>query len=119
MRRITTFFLSLFFLAKAITAQEIMTPETLWKLGRVNLEDVSPDGSMVLYSVTNYNAGQLDFYMINSLTSEVQILEKNIVIESEGDYLFEYDASQIPLGNYILQAKLNEEITSISFIKTY
>ncbi len=29
--------------------------ETLWKLGRANLEDISPDGRWVIYSVTNYN----------------------------------------------------------------
>ncbi|MFN8280248.1 MAG: S9 family peptidase [Saprospiraceae bacterium] len=40
----------------SISAQnELLTAETLWKLGRVNLEDVSPDGKWTVFSVVNYN----------------------------------------------------------------
>ena len=34
---------------------DIMTPEVLWSFGRIGEPDVSPDGTKVLYSVTNYN----------------------------------------------------------------
>lgn len=34
---------------------DIMTPEVLWSFGRIGDANVSPDGTMVLYSVTNYN----------------------------------------------------------------
>lgn len=34
---------------------ELLTEETLWKLGRAALEDVSPDGGSVVYSVTYFN----------------------------------------------------------------
>lgn len=58
------------FSAFVSNAQEIMTPESLWKLGRVNLEDVSKDGSLVLYSVTSYNLqenkGNQDLYLVSS-----------------------------------------------------
>jgi len=42
-----------------LTAQEIsghkLTPEILWKFGRVNEMQLSPDGSKVLYTVTRYH----------------------------------------------------------------
>ncbi len=36
-------------------ASDIMTPEVLWSFGRLGEPVVSPDGTMVLYAVTNYN----------------------------------------------------------------
>ena len=33
---------------------QTLTPELLWKLGRVSLEDVSSDGNHILYGVTRY-----------------------------------------------------------------
>lgn len=56
-------------LAAALPAQEgLLTPEALWKIGRVSLFAVSPDDSLVLYGV-NYtdletNTGNLDLYTI-------------------------------------------------------
>src|SRR5665648_1018527 len=37
---------------------DVMTPEVLWSFGRVGEPVVSPDGTTVLYSVTNYNIGE-------------------------------------------------------------
>ena len=37
------------------TAQQTMTPELLWKLGRVSIDDVSENRNQILYGVTNYN----------------------------------------------------------------
>ena len=34
---------------------EVMTPEKLWELQRVSLAGVSPDGSTVLYNITQYD----------------------------------------------------------------
>jgi dipeptidyl aminopeptidase/acylaminoacyl peptidase len=36
-------------------SSDIMTPEVLWSFGRIGEPTVSPDGTNVLYSVTNYN----------------------------------------------------------------
>ncbi|MBW8333487.1 MAG: S9 family peptidase [Prolixibacteraceae bacterium] len=36
-------------------ASDIMTPEVLWSFGRIGEPVVSPDGTTVLYSVTNFN----------------------------------------------------------------
>ncbi len=45
-----------------------LTPELLWQMGRVSLEDVSPDGQWVLYGITYYdiqaNKGNTDLYLI-------------------------------------------------------
>lgn len=51
------------------TAQtDRLTPEKLWELGRVALDDVSPDGQSVLYGVTFYdlaaNKGNRDLYYV-------------------------------------------------------
>lgn len=34
---------------------DVMTPEVLWSFGRIGEPSVSPDGTTVLYTVTNYN----------------------------------------------------------------
>lgn len=40
---------------RQIPAQNKMTPEMLWQLGRINGELVTPDGSHAIYSVSRYN----------------------------------------------------------------
>ncbi len=39
---------------QVIAQTQTLTPELLWKLGRVSLEDVSSDGNHILYGVTRY-----------------------------------------------------------------
>jgi dipeptidyl aminopeptidase/acylaminoacyl peptidase len=53
MAKILAFFMLL--LSSLLTAQSKLTPELLWKIGRVNLEDVSPDGRQAVYSVTRFD----------------------------------------------------------------
>lgn len=53
------------------TAQtETMTPQLLWKLGRVSLETVSGDGQSFIYGVTKYdldqNKGNRDLYLMST-----------------------------------------------------
>ncbi len=52
----------------AVQAQEKMTPELLWKLGRVAGEKVTADGKSVIYGVTYYNMpenkGERNLYSI-------------------------------------------------------
>ena len=60
---ITFLFITLF-----AQAQDRMTPELLWKLGRVSGGSISQDGKMVLYGVTYYdmaaNKGNRDLYVL-------------------------------------------------------
>lgn len=55
-----------------LDAQSLLTAEKLWQLGRVSLEDVSPDGKSTVYSVTNYsvatNKGNTDLYIVDNQT---------------------------------------------------
>ena len=47
--------LLLFAFSTQAYAQQLMTPELLWELGRVSIDDVSSDGSKILFGVTTYN----------------------------------------------------------------
>lgn len=69
-------FLSLIHLTAG--AQQTMTPELLWQLGRVSGGAAGPDGSTVLYGVTRYdlaaNKGNRDLYLIPAAGGEAVAL---------------------------------------------
>ncbi|MGX5689617.1 prolyl oligopeptidase family serine peptidase [Arcticibacter tournemirensis] len=52
-----------------VKGQDRMTPELLWKLGRVSGETISADGKSVLFGVTRYNMnenkGERDLYSVS------------------------------------------------------
>ncbi len=52
-----------------VSAQEAMSPEKLWELGRVSMDDVSADGKSVIYGVTRYNTqenkGSRDLFLVD------------------------------------------------------
>lgn len=60
------------FFTSYISAQSVLTAEKLWQLGRVSLEDVSPDGKSTVYAVTYYsittNKGNTDLYIVDNTT---------------------------------------------------
>ncbi len=69
MKKISILTLSLF-LFQNIQAQNKMTPELLWQLGRVSLQAISPDGKTVVYGVRYYdiegNSGSSDLFSIST-----------------------------------------------------
>lgn len=74
----------------ASAQNQIMTPDLLWQLGRVHMEDVSEDGTKVLYGVTRYSIdndnSERDLYIY-----DVETGEPNLVIDlpgSEGSAVF-------------------------------
>lgn len=50
-----TLILATMLAAGTAKAQQVLTPELLWKLGRVSAESITPDGKHVLYGVTYYD----------------------------------------------------------------
>ncbi|MBP9993378.1 MAG: S9 family peptidase [bacterium] len=57
---------------------DVMTPEVLWSMGRIGEYDVSPDGSQVVYSVTDYsiekNKGISRLYVMNADGSNLECI---------------------------------------------
>lgn len=55
-------------LGSSAIAQDMLTPEKLWDLGRVGAETMTPDGESVVYGVTHYDVesekGSRDLYSI-------------------------------------------------------
>ena len=68
MKKIGLLLMSILFLQSGMAQSEHLTPEKLWELGRVSLEDVSPDGKTAVYGVRHYdvaeNSGSSDLYML-------------------------------------------------------
>jgi dipeptidyl aminopeptidase/acylaminoacyl peptidase len=74
-----------------------LTPETLWQLGRVQLEDVSADGKYIVYGVRFFsvkdNNGSTDLYLMS--TANGQITRLTETSESEFNARFTPDSKRI------------------------
>ncbi|MFK8103249.1 MAG: prolyl oligopeptidase family serine peptidase [Saprospiraceae bacterium] len=74
-----------------------LTPEKLWELGRVSLQDVSPDGKLTLYSVRYYdlgeNKGTSDLYLLPTDGGVAKRLTRSP--ETEYNALFRPDGFRI------------------------
>ena len=85
------------------SAQNLLTPETLWKLGRLSTLGVSKDGKMIVYKVTTpsveENKSNAKFYSLpigGGLANEIQETEAiNLVV----------DKNVSPDGKYLLSSK--------------
>ena len=74
-----------------------LTPELLWDMGRVSLEDVSPDGKNIVYGVRYYdvktNKGSTDLYLLASGGgTPIQLTDTP---ESEGNARFTANGKRI------------------------
>ena len=67
-----------------------LTPELLWKLGRISGETVSPDHKMLLYSVTYYNVeedkGYKDLYLLNLQNKETSRITNTVINENGANW---------------------------------
>ena len=99
----------LVFFSTGISAQNRLTPELLWKLGRVSLETVSPDAKDVVYGVTYYdlnkNKGERNLYKVNvksgntiQLTTEIGS-EHSAVYSKDGKKIFFQKSGQLWVMN--------------------
>lgn len=70
---------------------QTMTPELLWKLGRVSLSDVSEDGSSFLYTVTRYdiesNESRKELYLMDSQGGEPHSLAPQLDKLSDAQFV--------------------------------
>ena len=59
----------LFFIVHNLSAQNVMTPEILWSLGRVQGEALSKDGKNLYYTISYYdvqkNKGNTQLYVLD------------------------------------------------------
>jgi dipeptidyl aminopeptidase/acylaminoacyl peptidase len=57
-RKFANSFLLIIVFCISVSAQQALTPEMLWKLGKVGGEMISPDGKNAIYGVTFYNMAE-------------------------------------------------------------
>ncbi|MCK5824743.1 MAG: S9 family peptidase [Ichthyobacteriaceae bacterium] len=95
-KKLAVLSISLFFIT-SVSAQNKLTPELLWKLGRVGKEAVSPDGNKVIYGVTYYdlkkNKGERNLYVVDSKSEKTTQLTTEI--GSEHSALYSKDGKKI------------------------
>lgn len=88
----------------AAAGQAVMTPELLWKLGRVGLDDAAASG-WVAYGVTRYdleaNKGNRDLFLVHAATGET----RSLAAEPGGEYAatFVHGGTRVA---YVHQGKL-------------
>ncbi len=77
MRAVTAIVLFLLTAVSSTAAENRMSPELLWKLGRVGGGAVSPDGAQIAYSVRRYdlakNSGLTEIHLISLSTGKDRI----------------------------------------------
>jgi len=77
--------------------EKVFTPELLWKFGRIGDFDLSPDGKLIVFTVTRYsiaaNKGFTDLFVVKTDGGEIKHLTK-----FEGN---EYNPRWHPNGNKI------------------
>lgn len=97
MGRVLTLMVALSGLTHFGLAQERLTPDLLWRLGRVGLEDVSPNGEWAVYGVTYYDLdkdkGSRDLYVVRVENGEVRRLTNTP--ESEYNARFRPDGQKV------------------------
>lgn len=73
-----------------LTAQNVLTPELLWKLKRVSGGTVSPDGKFLLYSQRTFdmdaNKGNTDLYVIDLKSKKTQQITNTPFSEFEAQW---------------------------------
>ncbi|MEZ4940785.1 MAG: S9 family peptidase [Saprospiraceae bacterium] len=112
-------FLSLLFSCMTSTAQipkQLLSPELLWKVGRVSLECISPNGKTAVYAVQRYNTGANSgtraLYLLN-----LETLESRVLTDLNGNAS---DAAFHPSGDrigFIRDGKMCEIGLNDSFIR--
>ena len=93
---------------------EVMTPQKLWELGRVSLDDVSENG-LVLYGITHYdtdaNRGNRDLYLGELATGEYTVLAETKASEYGAFFIRGGERYGYFSGGQLWLAKVNGGMT--------
>src|SRR5690606_14244994 len=80
------FIIGILLLSNSLMAQQNMTPETLWKLGRLQAETIDQKNNKVIFKVSNYNLEQnkakTNFFNISTNGGAPTQISNNENIES-------------------------------------
>ncbi|MCK5368275.1 MAG: PD40 domain-containing protein, partial [Cyclobacteriaceae bacterium] len=85
-----------FFVLFGLSAQEVMTPELLWKLGRVGALGITKDGNSIVYSVRTYDAATNE----GSSRQYLIPIDGGDAVEIEGGASMVEDKHVSPKGDY-------------------
>lgn len=85
-----------FLVISGLMAQEVMTPELLWKLGKVSPLGITEDGKSIVYDVTSYDAAA------NSGSAKQYIIpiDGGESVEIEGGESLVADRHNSPMGTH-------------------
>jgi dipeptidyl aminopeptidase/acylaminoacyl peptidase len=90
-----------------VAQNQQLTPELLWKIGRVALECVSPDGQLAVYGVTRYdipsNKSTRALYLVDTQNGETRLLTDPDKTSSDAE--FHPDGKKI---GFLRDSKLHE-----------
>jgi dipeptidyl aminopeptidase/acylaminoacyl peptidase len=82
--------LSAFLITLSLNAQNVLTPELLWKLNRVSGGAVSPDGNYLLYSQRSFNMtenkGNTELFVIDLKTTKSKQITQTPFSEMEAQW---------------------------------
>ncbi|MFD1316170.1 S9 family peptidase [Namhaeicola litoreus] len=94
-------FLVFLFLFSNIFGQEVMTPELLWNLGRINAIGITKDGKSIVYSVKKFdvskNEGSTTEFLLSLDGGEAKEIKDGVTLVANKNIS--------PIGNYKLSAK--------------
>ena len=120
-KRTLSIFLFFFLLASSnsFAQSKILNAETLWLMGRLSLEDISPDGKYILYGVRHYskekNSGNTDLYLLPTAGgTPLQLCDTK---ESEYNARFTPDGERIGFlkNGFLYEMNLNGENVKMLF----
>ncbi|MFM1884121.1 MAG: hypothetical protein RL168_305 [Bacteroidota bacterium] len=100
---------------------EVMTPQKLWELGRVSLDDVSENG-LALFGITHYdtdaNRGNRDLYLGELATGEYTVWAETKASEYGAFFLRGGERFGYFSGGQLWLAKVNGAMTDLPVILT-
>ena len=102
----------------------LLTPEVMWKMGRVGGQKVSPDGRLTVFTITYYdmaeNKGTTGLYLMPTEGGDVVRLAESGAApawSSDSRYIYYMDGGQV--WKISPDGKKREQLTDIEGIESY